>query len=106
MTRPAGWRGGGGRARARIVRHENPSSPRRGPAAAWRGGAGDARSGQEAAGEDIRYLPRHLATGIRLPEEDFWLVDDDKLILSVFSADGRTGGFAREDRPELVCQCL
>src|SRR6516162_910587 len=55
-----------------------------------------------AAGEDIRYLPRHLAEGIRLPEEDFWLVDDDKLILSVFSADGRTGGFAWERRPELV----
>lgn len=58
-----------------------------------------------AAGEDIRYLPRHLAAGIRLPEEDFWLVDDDKLIWSVFSADGRTGGFAWEDRPELVRQC-
>ncbi len=59
-----------------------------------------------AAGEDIRYLPRHLAAGIRLPEEDFWLVDEDKLIWSVFSADGRTGAFAREDRPELVRQCL
>ena len=48
------------------------------------------------AGEDIRYLPRHLADGIKLPEEDYWLLDDDTLILSVFSADGRTGGFARE----------
>ena len=59
-----------------------------------------------AAGEDIRYLPRHLAEGIRLPEEDFWLVDDDKLILSVFSCDGRTGGFAWERSPELLRQCL
>jgi hypothetical protein len=59
-----------------------------------------------AAGEDIRYLPRHLAGDIRLPEEDYWLVDDDTLVLSVFSADGRTGGFARETDPELLRQCL
>ena len=38
--------------------------------------------------------------------EDFWLFDDDTLILSVFSADGRTGGFARESAPELVRQCV
>lgn len=58
------------------------------------------------AGEDIRYLPRHLTTGIELPEEDYWLLDDDTLILSVFSADGRTGGFAYEPDPELRRQCL
>jgi hypothetical protein len=57
------------------------------------------------AGEDIRYLPRHLTQGIELPEEDFWLLDDDVLILSVFSADGRTGGFARSASPELLTQC-
>ena len=59
-----------------------------------------------AAGEDIRYLPRHRVDGIKLPDEDYWLVDDDTLILSVFSADGRTGGFAREPDPELLRQCL
>jgi hypothetical protein len=58
------------------------------------------------AGEDIRYLPRHLAEDIKLPEEDYWLLDDDTLILSVFSADGRTGGFAGEPGPELLKQCL
>ena len=58
------------------------------------------------AGEDIRYLPRHLAEGIRLPDEDFWLLDDDKLILSVFSPDGRTGGFALPSSPELLSQCV
>jgi hypothetical protein len=58
------------------------------------------------AGEDIRYLPRHLAEGIGLPDEDFWLLDDDKLILSVFSPDGRTGGFARPSSPELLSQCV
>ncbi len=58
------------------------------------------------AGEDIRYLPRHLTTDIGLPGEDFWLLDDDTLILSVFSPDGRTGSFAREPSPELLKQCL
>ncbi len=54
----------------------------------------------------MRYLPRHLAKDIEFPEEDYWLLDDDKLVLSVFSADGRTGGFARETSPELLRQCL
>jgi hypothetical protein len=58
------------------------------------------------AGEDIRYLPRHLTEGIELPDEDYWLLDDDTLILSVFSPDGRTGGFARESSQELLRQCL
>ena len=58
------------------------------------------------AGEDIRYLPRHLASDIELPAEDFWLLDDDVLILSVFSSDGRTGGFARSSSPELLRQCI
>ena len=26
------------------------------------------------AGEDIRYLPRHLTAGIELPEEDYWRI--------------------------------
>lgn len=59
-----------------------------------------------AAGEDIRYLSRHLAEGIELPDEDYWLLGDDALILSVFSADGRTGGFARSASPGLLRQCL
>jgi hypothetical protein len=58
------------------------------------------------AGEDIRYLPRNLAEDINLPDEDFWLLDDDVLVLSVFSADGRTGGFARPSSPELLRQCV
>jgi hypothetical protein len=58
------------------------------------------------AGEDIRYLARDLADDIELPEEDFWLFDDDALILSVFSADGRTGGFARPSSAALLRQCI
>jgi len=58
------------------------------------------------AGEDIRYLPRHLTEDIDLPDDDYWLLDDDTLILSVFSPDGRTGGFARPSVPALLRQCV
>jgi hypothetical protein len=58
------------------------------------------------AGEDIRYLPRHLADDIELPAEDFWLLDDDVLVLSVFSPDGRTGGFAVPSSSGLLRQCI
>jgi len=58
------------------------------------------------AGEDIRYLPRRLTEDLKLPDEDYWLLDDDTLILSVFSPDGRTGGFASEPSPGLLRQCL
>ncbi|MEV0202382.1 DUF6879 family protein [Nonomuraea sp. NPDC050691] len=39
------------------------------------------------AGEDIRYLPRHQAADIHLPEEDYWLLDEDTLVLSLFRPD-------------------
>jgi hypothetical protein len=56
------------------------------------------------AGEDVRFLPRELTRDVALPAEDFWLFDDDKLVLSIFSADGRTGMFARETDPGIVVQ--
>jgi hypothetical protein len=58
-----------------------------------------------AAGEDIRYLPRHLAADIYLPEEDYWLFDDDQLVLSTFPGDGRAGLFTTADDAQLIRQC-
>lgn len=57
-----------------------------------------------AAGENIRYLPRRHTEGIRLPNEDCWLFDNERLVLSLFKPDGGSGGFAREEDPELVKQ--
>jgi hypothetical protein len=54
------------------------------------------------AGEDVRYLPRHLAADIEFPAEDCWLMDDDHLVLSLFKPDGRSGGYAREKDPALT----
>ncbi len=40
------------------------------------------------AGEDVRWLPRRLASHIALPGNDFWLFDDTTVIFSVFTGDG------------------
>ncbi|MEV0618524.1 DUF6879 family protein [Nonomuraea sp. NPDC050404] len=54
------------------------------------------------AGEDIRYLPRHLAESIDLPEEDCWLFDEEHLVLSTFPGDGRVGVFVVADNARLI----
>jgi hypothetical protein len=40
-----------------------------------------------AAGERVRWLPRSKADGLRVPANDFWLVDD-VLLFSHFNGDG------------------
>ena len=58
-----------------------------------------------SAGEDIRWLPRHLARGIDFPADDYWLFDDRRLIFTVFHADGRfLGGTASAD-PAMIERC-
>ncbi|MEV7659032.1 DUF6879 family protein [Streptomyces anulatus] len=42
-----------------------------------------------AAGEEIRWLPRRLASGISLPGNDFWLFDGVLVQFNVFDGDGR-----------------
>jgi hypothetical protein len=54
------------------------------------------------AGEEIRYLPRHQAVDISFPAEDCWLFDDHELVLSLFKPNGRSGGYAIEDAPDVV----
>jgi hypothetical protein len=40
------------------------------------------------AGEDVRWLPRQLASTIALPGNDFWLFDGETVVFSVFTGDG------------------
>jgi hypothetical protein len=56
------------------------------------------------SGEDVRYLPRRETQDVTLPDEDCWLLDDDRLILSLFQPDGRSGGYAVEPDPALTAQ--
>jgi hypothetical protein len=46
----------------------------------------------EAAGEDIRYLPRAQAEQIALPMHDWWLLDDAYLITMDFTDSGEIAG--------------
>ncbi|MGH3933198.1 MAG: DUF6879 family protein [Pseudonocardiaceae bacterium] len=40
------------------------------------------------AGEDIRWLPRRLASAIALPGNDFWLFDNKTVVFTVFTGEG------------------
>jgi hypothetical protein len=41
-----------------------------------------------AAGEQVRWLPRRRATDLALPGNDFWLLDDETVLVNHFSGDG------------------
>jgi hypothetical protein len=40
------------------------------------------------AGEEVRWLPRRLASPVALPGNDFWLFDGSTVVFSVFSGEG------------------
>jgi Family of unknown function (DUF6879) len=40
------------------------------------------------AGEEIRWLPRRMASPIALPGNDFWMFDDSAVVFSVFTGRG------------------
>jgi hypothetical protein len=57
----------------------------------------------DGAGEDIRYLPRHLAG--ELPADDWWLFDDRLVGFNVVDANGAGVGVATTDDPHIVAYC-
>ncbi|MEV0107613.1 DUF6879 family protein [Nocardia sp. NPDC050799] len=44
------------------------------------------------AGEDIRYVPRHLAGDV--PSDDWWLIDDDRVVYNLVDEHGKPSGLA------------
>jgi hypothetical protein len=58
-----------------------------------------------AAGEDIRWLPRHQAEGIELPLDDFWLFDDERVVFTIFEPSGQFAGGAEITDPYIVERC-
>lgn len=58
-----------------------------------------------AAGEEVRWLPRRLASDILLPGNDLWLFDDSLIRFGLFSGDGALVAHELEDAPDVVKQC-
>ncbi|AYV29614.1 DUF6879 family protein [Streptomyces goshikiensis] len=65
--------------------------------------------GNELAGEDIRWLPRHLLpNGLRLPMDgnDWWLFDDRLLAVGHFDHEGRVLGSELIEDVNAVEECI
>lgn len=58
------------------------------------------------AGEDIRWLPRHLLGDVDVTADDFWLIDDERVIFTVFTPDGEWSGGAETTDPRIVERCV
>ncbi|WP_424889846.1 DUF6879 family protein [Streptomyces sp. XH2] len=48
------------------------------------------------AGEDIRWLPRRRATDLALPGNDFWVFDNELVLVLHFTGDGELAPEGRE----------
>ncbi|OHV64175.1 hypothetical protein BCD48_37630 [Pseudofrankia sp. BMG5.36] len=57
------------------------------------------------AGEQIRWLPRHLATGLLLPANDFWVFDGRQAQFNYFSGDGEFLETRLSPDPVIAAQC-
>jgi len=58
-----------------------------------------------AAGEQVRWIPRDQASDLRLPGNDFWLVDD-ALLFNLAAGNGDWLGVQRNDDPDVLAFCL
>ncbi len=56
-----------------------------------------------AAGEDIRYLPRHLAGEV--PPDDWWLFDGERVAFNVVDSTGKPAGAAVTTDPVIAAYC-
>jgi hypothetical protein len=57
------------------------------------------------SGEELRWLPRRIASGIALPGNDFWLLDERQAMFNHFSGDGKPLGQEITDDPAVVELC-
>ncbi|MEV7598627.1 DUF6879 family protein [Kitasatospora sp. NPDC089797] len=55
-----------------------------------------------AAGEQVRWLSRRLASDVPLPGNDFWLVDDRLVLFHWFTGDGDWAGHEFSEDPATV----
>ncbi len=57
------------------------------------------------AGEDVRWLPRHLATGLLFPANDYWVFDGQRARFNYFSGPGEFLGTRLSTDPAIPAQC-
>ena len=57
------------------------------------------------AGESVRWLPRRQASGIALPGNDFWLIDDRAVRFNHFTGDGEAAEPDYTEDPAVVKLC-
>ena len=58
-----------------------------------------------AAGEGVRWLPRHLASGLLVPVEDYWVFDGQIVLWNHFAGDGSWVGEERSDDAAVAKLC-
>ncbi|MER5866185.1 DUF6879 family protein [Kitasatospora sp. NPDC002040] len=58
-----------------------------------------------AAGEQVRWLPRRLASDLALPGNDFWLFDGRLVRFNHFTGDGTSAGPEIRDEPAVAKLC-
>jgi hypothetical protein len=58
-----------------------------------------------AAGEEVRWLPRHATAGLLVPPEDFWVFDGQVLLWNHFAGDGSWVGEEWSDDQVLARLC-
>jgi len=58
-----------------------------------------------AAGEKVRWLSRRRATDIALPGNDFWLFDDNVVLINHFTGDGESAGHEIVNDPAVAKLC-
>jgi hypothetical protein len=54
------------------------------------------------AGEDIRWLPRQMTATMDLTSDDFWLIDNERVVFTVFTPEGKFSGGAETIDPVTV----
>jgi hypothetical protein len=57
------------------------------------------------AGEDIRWLRRDAVNGLAVATDDFWLFDHERVVFTLFGADGSFAGGAETRDRAIVERC-
>lgn len=58
-----------------------------------------------AAGEQVRWLPRHRTAGLTVPPTDFWVLDEQVVVWNHFGGDGSWVGKEWSEDPDVAKLC-